>query len=121
MYCVYCKLACPRGYCVQALSGLNDTRVEAGYIQHLHDRASSTDKMLHRYPGMVHQLLQESEANKAQVFGDITEWLLQRMPAAAKQALRRDAAEGKPVGAGDTTPGPDGEAGAEQTAAHDEL
>lgn len=62
------------------LHGEQDQLIPAKSSSELHANISSTDKTLHIYPGLYHEVLNEIEADRQRVVGDISEWLLARFP-----------------------------------------
>ncbi len=67
---------------VLLLHGTADKLTNPAGSRKLADRASSTDKTLKTYQGLVHDLLHEPE--KAQVIADIADWLDMRAPKQSK-------------------------------------
>jgi alpha-beta hydrolase superfamily lysophospholipase len=62
------------------MHGTADTVTDPEGSKDLARRASSKDKTLKLYDGLYHDLLHEPE--KAQVLGDVTQWLKERESAA---------------------------------------
>jgi len=62
------------------LHGTDDRLTNPAGSQALRDGAASTDKTLHLYPGLYHDLLHEPE--HATVLGDLVGWLEARIPVA---------------------------------------
>ena len=62
------------------LHGTDDRLSNPAGSQALRDGAASTDKTLHLYPGLYHDVLHEPE--RATVIADLTAWLEARIPAA---------------------------------------
>jgi len=58
---------------VLILQGTADRLVDPAGSQMIYDRVSSTDKTLHFYEGLYHEILNEPE--KDQVFADVVTWL----------------------------------------------
>lgn len=63
---------------LMAMQGLEDRLVDTSGAAWLIAGASSQDKTLHEYPGLFHEVFNEPE--KAQVIGDLREWLRARLP-----------------------------------------
>ena len=60
---------------LQVMHGTEDGRTECANSMDLINKVASKSRTLHVYPGMKHQLLQETAANKQLVFKDIVNWL----------------------------------------------
>jgi alpha-beta hydrolase superfamily lysophospholipase len=58
--------------------GLRDCVARPEVCQRFYDRAGSPDKSLKLYPDMVHELLRDSERERA--FADIFDWIARRLP-----------------------------------------
>jgi acylglycerol lipase len=53
----------------------------------IYERASSADKTLKVYEGFFHELINEPEADRTRVLGDILGWLNAHAPARAAEPL----------------------------------
>lgn len=60
---------------LQIMHGEDDVRTEAKNSAEFYEKASSRDKTLSLFPGMKHQLLQDTPANTEQVICKMIEWL----------------------------------------------
>lgn len=63
--------------------GSEDIVCDPACVEELYKRASSVDKTLKIYPGMLHQLVGEPEENVELVFGNLVEWVRARAQGSA--------------------------------------
>eukprot|EP00252_Welwitschia_mirabilis_P024681 TRINITY_DN7394_c0_g2_i1.p1 TRINITY_DN7394_c0_g2~~TRINITY_DN7394_c0_g2_i1.p1 ORF type:complete len:328 (-),score=-26.38 TRINITY_DN7394_c0_g2_i1:57-1040(-) len=60
------------------IHGAEDVICDPAFARKLYDEAGSSDKTIHVYEGMWHQLVGEPPENVQRVFSDVFDWLLQR-------------------------------------------
>ncbi|MDP3295718.1 MAG: lysophospholipase [Nevskia sp.] len=63
------------------MHGRDDKLAGVAGSQLIYDRISSTDKTLHIYDDLYHEIFNELPADRARVFKDMTTWLSARIPA----------------------------------------
>lgn len=60
------------------IHGSEDILCDPACVQELYHRASSNDKTIKIYPGMLHQLIGESEEDVDLIFGETLQWLISK-------------------------------------------
>ncbi len=71
---------------VLVMHGEDDKIVDVGGSVEFHQRVSSPDKELRLYPGLYHEIFNETPAERERVLGDLRRWILDRLPEAETAA-----------------------------------